>query len=160
MQVKKPVNFLLQKKFLPLLAKLTKSKPGSRICDPTCGSGSLLIKAGEEVGSDNFSLYGQEANGSTWALAVMNMFLHGFDNATIRWGDTIRNPKLKEGDALMKFDTVVANPPFQFRQMGKSRRQGRRTKPPIVSTLKPINTIDFGEAYRPKAKATGHLSAT
>lgn len=102
-----------------LLAKLTKSKPGSRICDPTCGSGSLLIKAGQEVGSDNFSLYGQEANGSTWALAVMNMFLHGFDNATIRWGDTIRNPKLREGDQLMKFDTVVANPPFSLDKWGK-----------------------------------------
>jgi type I restriction enzyme M protein len=58
-------------------------------------------------------------NGSTWALAVMNMFLHGFDNAVIRWGDTIRNPKLKEGDALMKFDTVVANPPFSLDKWGK-----------------------------------------
>ena len=48
-----------------------------------------------------------------------NMFLHGFDNATIRWGDTIRNPKLKEGDALMKFDTVVANPPFSLDKWGK-----------------------------------------
>jgi type I restriction enzyme M protein len=102
-----------------LLAKLTKSKPGARICDPTCGSASLLIKAGKEVDSDNFSLYGQEANGSTWALAVMNMFLHGYDNATIRWGDTIRNPKLKEGDALMKFDTVIANPPFSLDKWGK-----------------------------------------
>jgi len=102
-----------------LLAKLTKSKPGARICDPTCGSSSLLIKAGKEVDSDNFSLYGQEANGSTWALAVMNMFLHGYDNATIRWGDTIRNPKLKEGDSLMKFDTVVANPPFSLDKWGK-----------------------------------------
>jgi type I restriction enzyme M protein len=101
------------------LAKLTKSKPGARISDPTCGSGSLLIKAGREVGSNDFSLFGQEANGSTWALAVMNMFLHGFDNATIRWGDTIRNPKLKEGDSLMKFDTVVANPPFSLDKWGK-----------------------------------------
>lgn len=70
------------------------------------------------MGNNNFSLYGQEANGSTWALAVMNMFLHGFDNATIRWGDTIRNPKLKEGDQLMKFDTVVANPPFSLDKWG------------------------------------------
>ena len=50
----------------------------------------------------------------------MNMFLHGFDNAKIRWGDTIRNPKLKEGDALMKFDTVVANPPFSLDKWGKT----------------------------------------
>lgn len=117
---KKAGEFFTPKEVSTLIAKLTKSKPGSRICDPTCGSASLLIKAGEEVGSPNFSLYGQEANGSTWALAVMNMFLHGFDNATIRWGDTIRNPKLKEGDALMKFDTVVANPPFSLDKWGKS----------------------------------------
>jgi type I restriction enzyme M protein len=116
---KKAGEFFTPKEVSTLIAKLTKSKPGSRICDPTCGSASLLIKAGEEVGSPNFSLYGQEANGSTWALAVMNMFLHGFDDATIRWGDTIRNPKLKEGDALMKFDTVVANPPFSLDKWGK-----------------------------------------
>lgn len=115
---KKAGEFFTPSEVSTLLAKLTKSAPGSRICDPTCGSGSLLIKAGIEVGSPNFSLFGQEANGSTWALAVMNMFLHGFDNATIRWGDTIRNPKLKEGDALMKFDTVVANPPFSLDKWG------------------------------------------
>lgn len=116
---KKAGEFYTPKEISTLVAKLTKSKPGARICDPTCGSGSLLIKAGKEVGTDNFSLYGQEANGSTWALAVMNMFLHSMDNATIRWGDTIRNPKLKEGDALMKFDTVVANPPFSLDKWGK-----------------------------------------
>ncbi len=125
---KKAGEFFTPKEVSTLIAKLTKSKPGSRICDPTCGSASLLIKAGEEVGSDNFSLYGQEANGSTWALAVMNMFLHGFDDATIRWGDTIRNPKLKEGDALMKFDTVVANPPFSLDKWGKVEdKDGDRT---------------------------------
>ncbi|RMG85922.1 MAG: type I restriction-modification system subunit M [Bacteroidetes bacterium] len=115
---KKAGEFYTPKEVSTLVARLTKSQPGARICDPTCGSGSLLIKAGKEVGSDNFSLYGQEANGSTWALAVMNMFLHGMDNATIRWGDTIRNPKLKEGDTLMKFDTVVANPPFSLDKWG------------------------------------------
>jgi type I restriction enzyme M protein len=115
---KKAGEFYTPAEVSTLVAKLTKSKPGSKICDPTCGSGSLLIKAAWEVGSDNFSLYGQEANGSTWALAVMNMFLHGFDNATIRWGDTINNPKLKVGDSLMKFDTVVANPPFSLDKWG------------------------------------------
>jgi type I restriction enzyme M protein len=58
----------------------------------------------------------------------MNMFLHGFDNATIRWGDTIRNPKLKEGDSLMKFDTVVANPPFSLDKWGKVEdKEGDKT---------------------------------
>jgi len=115
---KKAGDFFTPGEVSTLLAKLTKSKPGARICDPTCGSGSLLIKSGQEVDGDNFSLYGQELNGSTWALAMMNMFLHGFDSATIRWGDTLRNPKLKEGDKLMKFDTVVANPPFSLDKWG------------------------------------------
>lgn len=125
---KKAGEFFTPSEVSTLLARLTKSKPGSRICDPTCGSGSLLIKAGREVGSADFSLYGQEANGSTWALAVMNMFLHGFDNASIRWGDTIRNPKLREGDLLMKFDTVVANPPFSLDKWGKVEdKEGGKT---------------------------------
>lgn len=115
---KKAGEFFTPNEVSTLLAKLTKSQPGARICDPTCGSGSLLIKAGREVGGKNFSLYGQELNGSTWALAMMNMLLHGFDSATIRWGDTLRNPKLKEGDSLMKFDTVVANPPFSLDKWG------------------------------------------
>ncbi|MFN2262149.1 MAG: type I restriction-modification system subunit M [Psychroflexus sp.] len=115
---KKAGEFYTPAEVSTLLAKLTKSKSGARIYDPTCGSASLLIKAAKEVDSSNFSLYGQEANGSTWALAVMNMFLHGFDNASIRWGDTLRNPKHTEGDQLMKFDTVVANPPFSLDKWG------------------------------------------
>ena len=101
-----------------LLAKLVDPQPGNRICDPTCGSASLLIKVAREIASSNFSLYGQENNGSTWALARMNMFLHEMDNATIEWGDTINNPKLLEGDHLMKFDIVVANPPFSLDKWG------------------------------------------
>ncbi|SFW76536.1 type I restriction enzyme M protein [Sinomicrobium oceani] len=120
---KKAGEFYTPSEVSTLLAKLTKSKPGARIYDPTCGSASLLIKAGKQVGSKDFSLYGQEANGSTWALAVMNMFLHGFDNASIRWGDTLRNPKHIEGDSLMKFDTVVANPPFSLDKWGQEEAE-------------------------------------
>jgi type I restriction enzyme M protein len=115
---KKAGEFYTPGEVSTLIARLTASAPGSRICDPTCGSGSLLIKAAQQVGSPDVALYGQEANGSTWALAVMNMFLHGFDNASIRWGDTIRNPKLREGDKLMRFDTIVANPPFSLDKWG------------------------------------------
>jgi type I restriction enzyme M protein len=101
-----------------LLAKLAAPEPGNTICDPACGSGSLLIRAAEEVGSDNFALYGQEVNGSTWALARMNMFLHSKDAARIEWCDTLNSPTLIEGDHLMKFDVVVANPPFSLDKWG------------------------------------------
>ncbi len=101
-----------------LLAKLVAPVPGDTICDPACGSGSLLIRASEEVGSDNFALYGQEVNGATWALARMNMFLHAKDAARIEWCDTLNSPSLIEGDHLMKFDIVVANPPFSLDKWG------------------------------------------
>lgn len=106
-----------------LLARILAPKPGARISDPCCGSGSLLIRTGEMVPADakgirNVALFGQELNGATWALARMNMYLHGFDQARIERGDTIRSPKLVEGDHLMRFDVVVANPPFSLDKWG------------------------------------------
>ncbi|MGV2702690.1 UNVERIFIED_CONTAM: type I restriction-modification system subunit M [Aeromonas salmonicida] len=106
-----------------LIAELLEPMPGDTICDPACGSGSLLMKCGRKVvenhGEKHYALYGQEAIGSTWSLAKMNMFLHGEDNHKIEWGDTIRNPKLldKNGD-LMRFDIVTANPPFSLDKWG------------------------------------------
>jgi type I restriction enzyme M protein len=101
-----------------LLAKLVAPRPGDRICDPACGSGSLLIRCANEVGDRNYMLYGQENNGSTWALAKMNMFLHDVSQARIEWSDTLRHPTLLEGDHLMKFNVVVANPPFSLDKWG------------------------------------------
>ena len=101
-----------------LLAQLANPQPGDMICDPACGSGSLLIQASQQVGSDNFALYGQEVNGATWALARMNMFLHAKDAARIEWCDTLNSPALVEGDHLMKFDVVLANPPFSLDKWG------------------------------------------
>ncbi|EPA9093323.1 type I restriction-modification system subunit M [Enterobacter hormaechei] len=106
-----------------LMAELLDPQPGDTICDPACGSASLLMKCGRKIvqhhGSKQYELYGQEAIGSTWSLAKMNMFLHGEDNHKIEWGDTIRNPKLldKNGD-LMLFDVVTANPPFSLDKWG------------------------------------------
>jgi len=101
------------------LARLVAPKMGDRICDPACGSGSLLIRAGKQVGSNDFALYGQEMNGSTWALCKMNMFLHEVDAAHIQWEDTIRHPQFVKDDALMKFDIVIANPPFSLDKWGQ-----------------------------------------
>ena len=107
-----------------LLATILEPVEGDEICDPACGSGSLLIKCGAMVrknsGSKKYALYGQEAIGSTWALAKMNMFLHGEDNHRIEWGDTIRNPLLldKDGKHLLQFDVVTANPPFSLDKWG------------------------------------------
>ena len=121
---KKGGEFYTPHEVSELLAKLMAPKAGARICDPTCGSGSLLITVAEEVKdqegkpSNDFSLYGQESNGDTWALSKLNMFLHSMDSADIEWGDTINNPLLLDGDNLMKFDIVVANPPFSLDKWG------------------------------------------
>jgi len=117
---KKAGEFYTPAEVSETLARLVAPKSGDRICDPACGSGSLLIRAAKQTGSENnFSLYGQEMNGSTWALCKMNMFLHNMDSSDIQWEDTIRHPQLVENDALMKFDVVVANPPFSLDKWGQ-----------------------------------------
>lgn len=115
---KKGGEFFTPSEVSTLLAKLVQAKEGDRIYDPTCGSGSLLIKASQEVGSKNFAIYGQEKNGQTQALCRMNMYLHEINDAKIEWGDTIRNPLHIEENRLMKFDVVVANPPFSLDKWG------------------------------------------
>lgn len=144
-----------------LLSIILEPREGDDICDPACGSGSLLMKCGKQIRnkfdeSKKYALFGQEAIGSTWSLAKMNMFLHGEDNHRIEWGDTIRNPKLIDGktSGLMHFDIVTANPPFSLDKWGhegaEKDKYGRfhRAIPPkgkgdfafishMIETLKP-----------------------
>lgn len=111
---KKAGEFFTPRTVSELVAKLAQPKSGDRICDPACGSGSLLLRAGEEVSDGNFQLFGQESNGQTRALARLNMLLHKQDGARIDWCDTLNSPTLIESDHLMRFDVVVANPPFSL----------------------------------------------
>ena len=118
---KKAGEFFSPRTLCKLVAHLAAPKAGDRICDPACGSGGLLLLAGAEVeksGSKDYALYGQEKTGTTYNLARMNMFLHGLDSARIEWGDTLNNPLLRDGNGLMKFDVVVANPPFSLDKWG------------------------------------------
>ncbi len=123
---KKAGEFYTPPEVSTLLARLLDAKPGDRICDPACGSGSLLIKVAKQIGTDDFFLAGQESNGSTWALCKMNMFLHGMDSARVEWCDTINSPRLVEDDGLMKFNIVVANPPFSLDKWGAETAQKDR----------------------------------
>ncbi len=115
---KKAGEFYTPAEVSQLLARLVDPQPGDRIGDPACGSGSLLIKCAQQVGSPDYALYGQEINGATWALAKMNMFLHNVTSARIEWGDTLRHPTLLEGDRLRTYNVVVANPPFSLDKWG------------------------------------------
>ncbi|MDC1276937.1 type I restriction-modification system subunit M [Algibacter sp.] len=90
-------------------------KPSYTAYDPTCGSGSLLLKVAEEA-PNGLTLYGQEKDIATKGLAIMNMWLHGYPEAAIAGGNTIASPEFKEKDGTLKrFDFVVANPPFSVK---------------------------------------------
>ncbi|WP_255365593.1 MULTISPECIES: type I restriction-modification system subunit M [Micromonospora] len=101
-----------------VLAKVVGIGPDTRqdhtVYDPTCGSGSLLLKVADEA-PRGITIYGQEKDNATWALAKMNMILHGNEDADIRKGDTITNPQLITGVQLRTFDFAVANPPFSIK---------------------------------------------
>src|SRR5215204_2767272 len=98
-----------------ILAKIIGIGPGTRqddtVYDPTCGSGSLLLKVADEA-PRGITIYGQEKDNATWALSKMNMILHGNEDADICKGDTITDPKFTKGDQLRTFDFIVMNPPF------------------------------------------------
>lgn len=104
-----------------LLAELLDPQSGDRISDPACGSGSLLIKCANRIPDRNYSVRAQEANGATWALCMMNMFLHNINVSTqhIKWGDTLKDPQLlADSQTLERFNVVVANPPFSLDKWG------------------------------------------
>ncbi|MGB6489230.1 MAG: class I SAM-dependent DNA methyltransferase, partial [Steroidobacteraceae bacterium] len=83
------------------------------VYDPTCGSGSLLIKAADQAAAANLAIFGQEMDVATWALARMNMILHGHPTAELSRGNTLAAPHFKAKDNRLKtFDFAVANPPF------------------------------------------------
>jgi type I restriction enzyme M protein len=100
-----------------LLVHIIKPQAGMRVYDPTCGSGGMLIQSKqylEETGqnSANIALYGQDNNGTVWAICKMNLFLHNINDAYVELEDTLQDPKFVESGYIKKFDRVIANPPF------------------------------------------------
>lgn len=120
---KKGGEFFTPNEVKQLIVRLLKPQEGESVYDPTCGSGGFLIETIsylKEQGKDyrNIELYGQENNISTWAMAKLNILMHGVNGATIYKGDTIRNPQNVEDSRLKTFDKVMANPPFSLKEWG------------------------------------------
>lgn len=114
---KKGGEFYTPRDVVKLMVSLIGPHEGMRVYDPCVGSGGMLIMARqhlEEHGGDprNLHLYGQENNGTTWAICKMNMLLHGIRDADIKLGDTIAEPQHREEGRLLRFDRVISNPPF------------------------------------------------
>ena len=143
------------------------------VYDPTCGSGSLLLKVADAA-PNGLTIYGQEKDNATRALAVMNMVLHGNATADIRQGDTITNPQFLRGGELQTFDYLVANPPFSVKSWtnGLENEYGRFDgygRPPekkgdyafllhmiksLKSTGKGAVILPHGVLFRSNAEAT------
>lgn len=94
-----------------------KTSAATTIYDPTCGSGSLLLRVGAEADT-KVTLYGQEKEATTAGLALMNMILHDYPTAVIKQGNTLSKPLFEEDGELKQFDFVVANPPFSDKRWG------------------------------------------
>ena len=121
---KKGGEFYTPRMVVRLIVDLLAPTEGMRICDPTVGSGGMLIECAHHIerrGGNlrNLTLHGQERNLSTWAICKMNMLLHGLPDARIEKGDTIRDPKLVDEGALLLYDRVIANPPFSLDEWGR-----------------------------------------
>lgn len=145
---KKGGEFFTPSQVSELIARLVDPQENDRIYDPTCGSGGLLLKAYKKVPSGKVAIYGQELNAQTWALCTMNMFLHGVDDARIWQGDTLSHPQNLEGDQLMKFQKVVANPPFSldkwdsgFLSEAEADSKGKKK---MTADLDPYHRFDLG----------------
>ena len=124
---KKGGEFYTPKQVVRVMVACLKPQEGMTIYDPTCGSGGMLLACIyhlRRAGGDpkTLSLYGQEKNIHTWAISVMNLFLHDIYDASIKRGDTLLDPQHRHGKdssrTLMKFDRVLANPPFSLKGWG------------------------------------------
>jgi len=144
---KKGGEFYTPNKVSELVARLVAPKENDRIYDGTCGSGGLLLKAFAQIKNRKARIYGQEQNMQTWALCRMNMFLHGVDDAVIWQGDTLSNPGNIENDHLMKFQCIVANPPFSLDKwdsgfLGDIAENDKKAK--MTADLDTFHRFDWG----------------
>ncbi len=148
---KKAGSFYTPAAVSEIMAQIVAVKPGERVYDPTCGSGSLLIKAAKKGNSNQVSIFGQEVNGSSVAMAKMNMYIHEIRDAAIAWGDTLANPMFKDEDGnLLTFDAIVANMPFSkdkwaagFNPGGDAVGKGKKEFK-MEATLDKYHRFDWG----------------
>jgi len=116
---KKGGEFYTPRSVVRMMVRLIKPELQHHIYDPCCGSGGMLIAAKEHIDEQGqegrkANLYGQEANGTVWSIAKMNMLLHGISTADLHNEDTLAKPQHTKGGELRRFDRILTNPPFSI----------------------------------------------
>ena len=148
---KKAGSFYTPAAVSEIMARIVNVQPGERVYDPTCGSGSLLIKAAKNKNANEVSIFGQEVNGSSVSMAKMNMYIHEIRDAKIAWGDTLANPIFLDSDGnLLLFDAIVANMPFSkdkwasgFNPGGEASGKGKKEFK-MEASLDKFHRFDWG----------------
>lgn len=129
---RKAGEFYTPRQVVRMMVRLVEPQAGMRVYDPCAGSGGMLVYSREYVeehGQDirDLALYGQENNGTTWAISKMNMILHGINNADIANEDTLAEPQHRdEFGELLLFDRVLTNPPFSIGYVRKGMEHAER----------------------------------
>ncbi len=164
---KKGGEFYTPKAVVQLVVELIDPRPGHSVYDPTCGSGGMLVESAHHVaalpggtllGQPNVTLFGQEKNLGTWAIAKLNLYLHNM-RADIAHGDTLDEPKHLLGGHLQTFDRVIANPPFSAKawwprleieaETEQNADNGKKPKSPNYKTIAdPHNRFLYGAPPR------------
>lgn len=168
---KKGGEFYTPHGVVELIVKLIDPQPGHEIYDPTFGCGGMLVESARHIaekpngmrfGKPNCVLYGQERNLGTWAIGKLNLFLHNM-TAKLERGDTLVDPKHRDGNSILSFDRVIANPPFsaldwwtplEANKQTKTDKNGNVTEvaPKYNKELKdPYGRFSYGIAPRKKA---------
>lgn len=127
-------EFFTPRSVVRLMVRLVRPQQGQSVYDPFAGSGGMLLEARQYVdehygGSADLALFGQEANGATWAMARLNLLLHGIADSSVLHGDTLTDPLHSAEDGRLScFDRVLTNPPFSMKHYEKEVRHPERMK--------------------------------
>ncbi len=159
---KKGGEFYTPTEVVRLLVQLTKPEAGNTIYDPTVGSGGFLIQSHqyvEEQGQDpnDLALFGQDSNGTVWAICMMNMILHNITRSTIENGDTLADPLILDNGQVRKFDRVLANPPFSQNYSRANMRFPSRFREWTPETGKKADLM-FVQHMLASLKPRGHMA--
>jgi type I restriction enzyme M protein len=158
---KKAGEFYTPRGVVQLMVRILDPQGGTSLYDPTCGSGGMLNQGYEHVlqhGGPRLRLYGQEDNGAVWAICRMNLLLHGIPDADIRNGDTLMEPKHIEDGRLMRFDRVIANPPFSQNYTRRGIQFGDRFRFGWCLTTGKKADLMFAQHMLATLKQTGKMA--